>query len=442
LVSSMTEPVIVHGVRTPIGKFGGRFKDTKATELGSAAIRGMFEDLERKPEPPLARKKYRPKLFSDVDVCPVEERYMDWGEDLPGMEVDEVLMGHVLQAGQGQNTGRQASIEAGIPREVPAYTINKICASGMKAVTLAVERIEAGKADAVVAGGMECMSRTPYILPEARWGYRMDLDVKADLIDGMVWDGLYEYFHDYHMGITAENLAEAYGISREEQDRLGVESERRAVEAVEGGLFEDEIIPVEVSGRKGTEVVEKDETPREKTLDSVRDLPPVFKEGGTVTAGNASKISDAAAALLITSKEFAEENGLDVRATVKGYESSAVDPRYMGVGPVPATRMLLDELGCGLEDFDEIELNEAFAAQTLAVMEELDMPKYGVDMTEPGGERINPLGSGISLGHPIGCTGARIIVTQINELERRGGGLGLSHLCVGGGQGMAIVIEV
>lgn len=438
----MSEPVIINGVRTPIGRFGGTLKDLKVTELGSTAIKGVFEDIGLKPKAPEKRKNYRPSKFSDVEICSLEEEHMDWGEGSKEIEIDEVIMGNVLQGGQGQNTSRQASIKAGVPREIPAYTVNKVCASGMKTVSSAAERIESGNADAIVAGGMECMSNAPYILTKARWGYRMNVDGRGDVLDAMVYDGLYEIFYGYHMGITAENLAEIYDISREKQDRLGAESERRAVKAVENGVFENEIVPVEVPGKREPNAFDTDETPRKTSFESMNKLPPAFKKDGTVTAGNASKISDAAAALLVTSRQFAEENDLEIRASIKGYESSAIDPQYMGIGPVPATEMLFDRLDYKLEDMDEIELNEAFASQTLAVMEELDMPKYGIDMMDEGGERINPHGSGISLGHPIGCTGARIIVTQLNELERKGGGLGLSHLCIGGGQGMAIIIEV
>ncbi|KXB06725.1 acetyl-CoA acetyltransferase [candidate division MSBL1 archaeon SCGC-AAA382A20] len=437
----MKEPVIVNGVRTPIGRFGGSLKDIKASKLGSKVIKKVLETAGLKPSISEERRSFGPKKFSDVEKCPVEEEYMNWGDDLKGIELDEVIMGNVLQAGQGQNPARQSSMMAGIPREVPSFTVNKVCASGMKSVALAAEKIEAGNADAVIAGGMECMSHTPYILPKARWGYQMNVAGKGNIVDAMIFDGLYEYFYDYHMGNTAEKLAEVYDISREEQDRLGVESERRAVKAVKDGLFENEIVPVDVSG-DGSDIFEEDETPRETRLEALSNLSPVFQKDGSVTAGNASKISDAAAALLVTSREFAEDKDLNIRAALKGYESCSIDPQYMGVGLVPATKKLLHDLDLEISDMDSIELNEAFASQALAVIDELDMPKYGIDITETGGDRINPYGSGISLGHPIGCTGARIIVTQINYLEREGGGLGLSHLCVGGGQGMATVIKV
>lgn len=439
----MKEPVIVSGVRTPIGKFGGSLKDFRVATLGREVIKGALESAGLRPVVSEESKKYRPTKFSDVEKCPVEEDYMDWDDDLQGIELDEVIMGNVLQGGQGQNTARQATLEAGITRETPAYTINKVCGSGLKAAALGAEKIEAGNADALIVGGMECMSNAPYILPKARWGYRMNVTGKGDIIDAMVYDGLYEYFYDYHMGNTAENLAEVYDISREEQDRLAAESERRACEAVDEGTFEEEIVPIEIPCRSGEpDIFDTDETPRDTSFEVMSNLPTVFKKDGTVTAGNASKISDAAAALLITSREYAEEHGLDIRATIKGYESGGIDPQYMGVGPVPATRKLLDKSDYELDDIDSIELNEAFASQTIAVMKELDMPMYGIDITEEGGERINPHGSGISLGHPIGCTGARILVTQLHELERNNGGLGLSHLCIGGGQGMAVMMEV
>ncbi len=433
----MKEAVIVSGLRTPQGKFGGGLKDKSAVELGSTVIRAVLEENGLRPVVSDETRSFRPSKFKDVEKAPVEEEQEAWNEDAKGIELDEVIMGNVLQCGQGQNPARQASIGAGIPREVPAYTVNKVCASGMKSVTLAAEEIINGKADAIIAGGMESMTNAPYALPKARWGYRMNVGGKGEVTDIMVHDGLHEIFYDYHMGVTAENLAEAYDISREEQDRLAVESQNRALRAIEDGTFDEEIVPVKV--RDGT--FDTDEAPRKTDLDKMSQLPPVFKKDGTVTAGNASGISDGGAAVLVTSKEFAEENDLKVMGRIRDYASAAVDPQYMGLGPVPATKKVLADTGIDKKDIDLIEENEAFASQVLACMEELDTPKYGIGMNEEGGENVNPHGSGISLGHPIGCTGTRIIVTMIHEMERRDLSTGLSTLCIGGGMGMATLVE-
>ncbi len=433
----MNEAVIVSGVRTPQGKFGGALSDLTAAELGSVTIKGLMRDAGIRPIISEKTKSFRPEKFKSVDKAPVEEDYHDWDEDLQGIEIDEVIMGNVLQGGQGQNPARQASIMGGIPREVPAHTVNKVCGSGMKSVTQAASVIENGESEAVIAGGIESMSNAPYVLPKARWGYRMNLDGSAEMKDMMVWDGLYEIFYDCHMGVTAENLAEAYDISREEQERLSVESQNRAVRAVEEGVFQDEIVPVE----KKDEVVEKDEMPRETSLEVVKGLPPAFKKDGTVTAATSAGISDGAAAVLVTSREFAEENGLDIMASIEGFASGAVDPQHMGLGPVSASKRLFDKLDYNEEDVDLIEENEAFAAQVLACMEEMDIPRYGVDMTEKGGENVNPHGSGISLGHPIGVSGTRIMVTLLHEMRREKHDLGLSTLCIGGGMGMSTLLR-
>ncbi len=433
----MKEVVVVNGVRTPQGKFGGSLKDISASDLGKTVIKGLFDKLQAKPEISEEQKRIRPKKINSDDKAEIEEKYWDWDDDAQNLDIDEIILGNVLQGGQGQNPARQASIRAGIPVEIPAYTVNKVCGSGSKAITLAADAITSGNADAIIAGGMESMSNAPYVLPKARWGYKMDLDGKGDINDMMVLDGLYEIFYDYHMGHTAENLADAYDISREEQDRLGVESQNRALKAVKNGVFEDEIVPVKTS--KG--VFKQDETPRDTNMELMSKLPPAFKEGGTVTAGNSSGISDGAAAVLLTSREYAEENNLDVMATLKGYESAGLDPKYMGLGPVPATNKLLKENGYSKEEIDLMEENEAFAAQILACMEEMGTPKYGIDMNEVGSENVNPHGSGISLGHPIGCTGARIVVTLLHELERRGDDTGLASLCIGGGMGMSLLFN-
>jgi len=440
----MAEAVIVSGVRTAIGSFGGNLKDIAVMDLGKVVIKGVLDRIGRRPMVPDEIRELRPTILRDVDKSPVEEKYMDWDEGLPGLEIDEVIMGNVIQAGQGQNTGRQASIRAGIPQEVKVITVNKVCASGMKAVALAAQAIKAGDAECIIAGGMEAMSQAPYVLPKARWGYRMDVSSKGELLDTMVYDGLYEIFYNYHMGVTAENIAKAYGISRREQDEVGAESHHRALKAIKDGIFKEEIIPVEIPQRKGPPLVfDTDERPMETSVDKMSKLPPAFVKDGTVTAGNSSGINDAAAALLITSRDFAEKNNLPIRATIKGYASGGVDPQYMGLGPIPATRRLLRMTGYSIKDMDVIELNEAFAAQAIACMRELGMPRYGEskEFRDPGSENINPHGSGISLGHPIGCTGARILVTLLHELERREAHRGLATLCIGGGQGMAMIIE-
>ncbi len=433
----MNEAVIVSAVRSPQGKFGGVFKELESVDLGSAVIKGLFEKIEARPSVSDDRKLCRPSKFKNVDNAPVEEEYCDWDMDCQSLSIDEVIMGNVLQGGQGQNPGRQASIMAGMPREVPAYTVNKVCASGMKAITLAAEKIENGRADAVVAGGFENMSDAPYILPNHRWGEPMALNAKTEMKDMMVLDGLYEKFYDCHMGITAENLAEVYDISREEQERLSVESHNRAKHAVENGIFEEEIVSVEV----GNESVEEDEIPRDTDLESVKKLPPVFKEDGTITAATSSAISDGAAAMLLTSREFAEDKGLEILGSIEEYASVGLDPQYMGLGSSVAMERIFESKGYSSEDIDVVEENEAFAAQVLACMKEHDSPKYGVGMNEKGSEYINPHGSGISLGHPIGATGARILVTLVHELKRQDYNRGAGSLCVGGGMGMATLIE-
>ncbi len=432
----MREAVIVSAVRTPQGKFGGVFKDLEAVELGSRVIKGLFEKIEAKPYVSEERKLCRPSKFKKIDKAPVEEKYRDWNMNSISLEIDEVIMGNVLQGGQGQNPARQASIMAGMPREIPAFTVNKVCASGMKAVTLAAEKIENGRAEAVVAGGFENMSDAPYILPNHRWGEPMAITSKSEMKDMMVLDGLYEKFYDCHMGITAENLAEIYEISREEQERLSVESHNRAMNAIKKGIFEEEIIPVDV----GDNIIKQDEPPRNTDLDSVKNLPPVFKENGTITAATSSAISDAAAALLVTSREFADKNGLEVLGSIEEYASVGLDPQYMGLGSSVAMERMFESKGYSSEDIDVFEENEAFAAQILACMDEHDSPKYGVGMNEEGSEYINPHGSGISLGHPIGATGARILVTLVHELKRQDYKFGAASLCVGGGMGMATLI--
>ena len=440
----MTEAVIVSGVRTAIGAFGGSLRDVEVMDLGKVVIKGVLDRVGRRPLVPEEIKELRPSILRDVGESPIEQKYMAWDENLPGLTIDEVIMGNVIQGGQGQNTGRQASIRAGIPQEVNVTTVNKICASGMKAVALAAQAIRAGDADCIIAGGMEAMSHVPYVLPKARWGYRMDVSSKAELRDMMVYDGLYEIFYDYHMGVTAENIAREYKISRREQDEVGAESHHRALKAISSGVFKEEIVPVEIPQRKGPPTIfDTDERPMETSVEKMGKIPPAFIKDGSVTAGNASGINDAAAALLITSREFAEKNALPIKATIKGYASGAVDPQYMGLGPIPATRKLLRVTGYSIKDMDLIELNEAFASQAIACMRELGIPRYAEskEFCDPGCENINPHGSGISLGHPIGCTGARLLITLLYEMERRDARRGLATLCIGGGQGMAMIIE-
>jgi acetyl-CoA C-acetyltransferase len=338
-------------------------------------------------------------------------------------------MGNVVGAGQGQNVARQAMIKAGIPKETNAFTINKVCASGMKAVALAAQSIKAGDAEIVLAGGMENMSLIPYSLPAARWGARMN---NVDLVDLMVFDGLYEIFYGYHMGLTAENIAENYGISREEQDQLGALSHQRARKAITDGICRQEIAPVVIPQRKGDPLVfDTDERPMDTSVEKMAKLPTAFKKNGTVTAGNASGINDAAAALLVMSASKAKELGLKPLVKIRAYATGGVDPAYMGLGPIPAVRKILHREKLTINDFGAIELNEAFASQAIACIRELKC-----DM-----EKTNVLGSGISIGHPIGCSGARLILTLANEMVRKGHALGLATLCIGGGQGMATVLE-
>jgi len=424
----MTEVVIVSGVRTAIGNYGGALKDTPVVKLGSIVIKEALKRAGLRPKRDPEVQKLAPEVFKGDGLIELEKKYFDWDDSLKEVRIDEVIMGNVLQAGQGQNTARQAAIYAGIPKETTAITVNKICASGMKAVALAAQAIKAGDAEIIVAGGIENMSAVPYYLPAARWGARM---FNAEMVDGMVYDGLWEIFYDYHMGLTSENIAEKYGITREEQDRLALMSHQRALAAIKNGIFGQEIVPVEVRQKKEVKQFDTDEHPRETSMEALAKLLPVFKKDGAVTAGNASGITDAGAALVVMSAEKARELGLKPLVTIKSYASGGVDPAYMGLGAVPATKKALKLAGLELKDIDYIELNEAFASQAIGVMKELDFDY----------DKANFHGSGISLGHPIGCTGARIIVTLIHEMLRQNYQLGLATLCIGGGQGMAAVIE-
>lgn len=390
----MKEVVIVSACRTAIGKFGGSLKDVPAADLGAIVIE---EAIKR----------------AGIDKA----------------IVDEVVMGNVLQAAQGQNPARQAMIKAGLPVETPAMTINKVCGSGLRCVSLAAQMIKAGDADVIVAGGMENMSAAPYAIPKARYGYRMGNGV---LVDTMIKDGLWDAFNDYHMGITAENVAEQFGVSREDQDALGARSQQKACEAIKSGAFKDQIVPVVIHGKKGDIVFDTDEFPREgTTVESLAKLKPAFKKGGTVTAGNASGINDGAAAFVVMSAEKAAELGLKPMAKVVSYASAGVDPSIMGIGPVPSSRKALEKAGLTADDLSLVEANEAFAAQSVYVVREL-----GLDMS-----KVNIHGGAIALGHPIGASGARILVTLLYGLKEVGGKYGLATLCIGGGQGTACIVE-
>ena len=390
----MKEVVIVSACRTAIGKFGGSLKDVPAADLGAIVIE---EAIKR----------------AGIDKA----------------IVDEVVMGNVLQAAQGQNPARQAMIKAGLPVETPAMTINKVCGSGLRCVSLAAQMIKAGDADVIVAGGMENMSAAPYAIPKARYGYRMGNGV---LVDTMIKDGLWDAFNDYHMGITAENVAEQFGVSREDQDALGARSQQKACEAIKSGAFKDQIVPVVIHGKKGDTVFDTDEFPREgTTVESLAKLKPAFKKGGTVTAGTASGISDGAAAFVVMSAEKAAELGLKPMAKVVSYASAGVDPSIMGIGPVPSSRKALEKAGLTADDLSLVEANEAFAAQSVYVVREL-----GLDMS-----KVNIHGGAIALGHPLGASGARILVTLLYGLKEVGGKYGLATLCIGGGQGTACIVE-
>jgi acetyl-CoA C-acetyltransferase len=425
----MGEPVIVSTARTAIGTFGGAFKGTPLVHMGAHVIREVLNRAGLRPKVSARILDVAPQALKDRDLTDLEKTHVQQNDSLAPIHVDEVIMGHVLQGGHGQNTARQAMIYAGVPKETNAFTINKVCASGMKAVALAAQAIAGGDAEVVIAGGMENMSMSPYGLPAARWGARM---FNSEMLDLMVHDGLWEIFYGYHMGVTAENIAELYGISRNEQDELGLMSHQRARNAIKEGKFAEEIIPFPIPQRKGDPIVfDTDERPMDTSLEKMSRLPTVFKKDGTVTAGNASGINDAAAAILLMSAERAKDLHLEPAARIRATASGAIDPAFMGLGPIPATKKALQKAGVTLKDIDLVELNEAFASQALACVRELNL-----DM-----DKTNLNGSGISLGHPIGCTGARIIVSLIHEMRRRQANLGLATLCIGGGQGMAMVLE-
>lgn len=391
----MNEVVIVAATRTAIGSFQGALSAIPATELGAAVIRRLLEQ-------------------TGIDAA----------------QIDEVILGQVLTAGAGQNPARQTVIKAGLPHTTPALTLNKVCGSGLKAVQLAVQAIRCGDAELVIAGGQENMSLAPYVLPKARTGLRMG---HAQLQDSMIQDGLWDAFNDYHMGITAENLAQKYEISREAQDAFSAASQQKAAAAIEAGRFKSEITPILIPQRKGDPLVfDTDEQPRiDSTAQALAKLKPAFQKDGSVTAGNSSTLNDGAAVLLLASAAKAQALGLPVLARIKAYASAGVDPSIMGIGPVPATRLTLEKAGWSLNDLDLIEANEAFAAQALSVGKEL-----GWDAS-----KVNVNGGAIALGHPIGASGARILVSLVHELIRRDGKKGLATLCIGGGQGVGLAIE-
>jgi acetyl-CoA C-acetyltransferase len=427
----MKDVVIVSGSRTAIGAFGGSLKTVPVVELGSIVMKDVLKRANLKPALSDDMKNGSPETLKDQGLIDLEKTGYDWDDNAAPVVIDEVIMGNVLQAAQGQNTARQAMIRAGLPKETPAMTINKICGSGLKAIALGATTIMAGQADVVLAGGQESMSLAPMALPKARWGHRMELTGVGDIYDLMVFDGLYEIFYGYHMGLTAENIVEKYGITRQEQDELGVLSHTRARKAITDGIFAQEIVPVVMKSRKGDVVFDTDERPMDTTLEKMGKLKPAFKKDGSVTAGNASGINDAAAAVLMMTAEKAKELGLEPIVKVKAFAGGGLDPAYMGLGPVPAVRKALKMAGMTIDDIDMIELNEAFAAQAIGCMRELNINV----------EKPNQLGSGISLGHPIGCTGARQMVTGMNHMKRSNLSTGLISMCIGGGMGMAMIIE-
>jgi len=427
----MQEAVIVSGARTAIGAFGGGLKDVAAVDLGAGVLKETLRRAGLRPEKGSSAAALAPERLSDAGLCDPEKAGWDWDMAVPAVTVDEVIMGNVLQAGQGQNPARQAMIRGGVPKETPAMTVNKVCGSGLKAIAIGASAIMSGQADVILAGGQENMSRVPLALLKARWGHRMEVSGIGEVHDLMVFDGLYEIFYGYHMGQTAENIATLYGISRSEQDELGVLSHSRARRAMAEGIFASEIIPVKIRDRKGETLFSVDERPMETSLEKMAKLRPAFRKDGSVTAGNASGINDAAAAVLMMSAAKARELGLKPIVRIRSFAAAGLDPAYMGLGPVPAVRQALQRAGMQLGDIEMIELNEAFASQAIGCMRELKIPF----------DKPNELGSGISLGHPIGCTGARQMVTGMFQMQRRTYATGLFTMCIGGGMGMAMVVE-
>lgn len=391
----MKNVVIVSAVRTPIGSFGGVFKNTSAVQLGTIAVKEAISRI---------------------------------GLNLS--EIDEVIIGNVLQAGLGQNVSRQIAINAGIPNSVPSYTVNKLCGSGLKSVQLAAQSISSGENDVVIAGGTENMSQAPYIVQTARFGSKMG---NITMVDSMLTDGLIDAFNQYHMGITAENIATKFEFTREMQDNLALESQNKAEKAIKSNRFKDEIVPVDILVRRGkVETIDTDEYPKfGMTFEGLSKLKPAFKKDGTVTAGNASGINDGAAMLILMSQQKADELGIKPLAKIKSYASAGVEPEIMGTGPIPATRKALEKTGLNINDIDLIEANEAFASQALAVKNELQIDS----------SKLNVNGGAIALGHPIGASGARILVTLLYEMQKRKAETGLATLCIGGGQGISMVVS-
>ncbi|HFI0235333.1 TPA: acetyl-CoA C-acetyltransferase [Streptococcus suis] len=390
----MKEAVIVAAVRTPIGSYGGSLKDVPAVDLGVTVVKAALEKIQLSPD-----------------------------------MVDELIFGNVLSAGLGQNVARQISVKAGIPISTPSYTINKVCGSGLKTIQLAAQAVLLGDADVVIAGGAENMSQAAYVLQNQRWGSRMG---HSKVLDTMLVDGLTDAFEPIHMGITAENVAAKYGISREQQDAFAVASQEKALAAIKAGKFKDEIVPVSIPQRKGDPLLfDTDEYPRENaSLEGMAKLRPAFKKNGTVTAGNASGINDGAAAVVVMSSEKAAELGLPVLATIKSYASAGLEPELMGCGPIYASRKALEKAGLTVADLDLVESNEAFAAQACAVNKDLDLDT----------DIVNVNGGAIALGHPIGASGARIFVTLLHEMQKRDAKCGLATLCIGGGMGTAVIV--
>lgn len=392
----MKDVVILSAVRTAVGSFNGSLKSVSAVQLGKTVVEAALSQAS-----------------------------------VPKDQVDDLVFGCVLQGGLGQNVARQVAVHSGLSVETPALTVNQVCGSGLRSVMLAAQAIRSGDADIVVAGGTENMSQAPYVMPKARWGSRMG---HVEMVDMMIHDGLWDAFNDYHMGITAENIAERYGLTREEQDEFAYQSQVRAEVAQESDAFIDEIVPVSVPQRKKDPIIfETDEHPRATTLEKLAKLRPAFKrEGGTVTAGNASGINDGAAAIIVASADKAKELGVEPLAVIRGYATAGVEPDVMGLGPVPASRKALAKAGWGINDLDLIEANEAFAAQALAVMRDLEL--------DPNKTNVN--GGAIALGHPIGASGARILVTLLYALRHRNRQRGLATLCIGGGMGASLLVEL
>ncbi|HFR3550306.1 TPA: acetyl-CoA C-acetyltransferase [Streptococcus suis] len=389
----MNKVAIVSAYRSAIGSFGGSLKDIEIADLGAQVLK---QALEKK--------------------------------NIPAESIGEVIFGNVLSAGQGQNIARQIAVKAGLPQETSAYSVNKVCGSGLKSVLLAAQSIMLGDNDVVVAGGIEIMSQAPYLSKHSRFGAKFG---HLELEDSMLTDGLTDAFEGYHMGITAENVAERYQVTREEQDAFTFASQEKAAQAIAQGTFVDEIVPISLQTRKGEVIFDTDEYPRLTPLDKLATLRPTFKEDGTVTAANASGINDGCAVLVLMSEEKAKELNVQPLAFIEAYATSGLDPAYMGLGPIPASQKALQKLGKTVDDIDLFEINEAFAAQSIPVVKELGIPA----------DKVNVNGGAIALGHPIGASGSRILVTLIHELEKRNGKLGLCSLCIGGGQGISLIIS-